>query len=255
MAIYKTYQEAVIANGETQGVCTTGDDRAGSERYRGYFTIMDAHETIDVSAGAWIECNPADYLETLEDFLARGLRLVNGDKYTGRDGNVVNVKTYNLSTVNTPWFGDEKRYVVKAAAYNTETPEEKEAFDAMTDTAPQQVESLHGGSCDKNEWKNGDPCVFGAGDRSGIYVTYDAYNEGHVIYSGGEYHYVLDGNFRKPETPEQRKERESDELAKQIMIDLCGEDIFDKRDWNYHKKFTEAANQAFKLVDLGYRKE
>lgn len=60
----------------------------------------------------------------------------------------------------------------------------------------------------EQEWKNGDSCIFGGSDMSGVYIAYDKYNSGHVIYSCGEYFYVLDGNFRKPETPEQKAERE-----------------------------------------------
>lgn len=60
--------------------------------------------------------------------------------------------------------------------------------------------------------------------------------------------------FEKPEAPEDREKRERDESAKQVMIDLCGDDVFKDRDWEYHKKFTHSAEMAFKLADLGYRK-
>lgn len=45
--------------------------------------------------------------------------------------------------------------------------------------------------------KNGDPVLFGSDDRIGIYVAEDKYNNGHCIYSGGDYFYCMSGDFRK----------------------------------------------------------
>lgn len=48
--------------------------------------------------------------------------------------------------------------------------------------------------------------------------------------------------------------RERDEQAKLLLIDLCGDDVFKDRDWEYHKKFTHSAELAFRLVDKKWRK-
>lgn len=88
-------------------------------------------------------------------------------------------------------------------------------FDAQEITLDQLDEWL--GLDVEQEWKNGDSCIFGSSDMSGVYITYDKYNSGHVIYSCGEYFYVLDGDFHKPETPEQKAERERLEDGKSLF--------------------------------------
>ncbi|AUR83402.1 hypothetical protein NVP1139A_40 [Vibrio phage 1.139.A._10N.261.48.C6] len=47
-----------------------------------------------------------------------------------------------------------------------------------------------------SKFKNGDSVLFGAGDRVGVYVAEDKYNDGHCIYSGGDYFYCQSGDFR-----------------------------------------------------------
>lgn len=199
MGIYNTYKEAVLANGSTNGVYTDG------ERF-----LTNGSEGAYYDTGP---CNPAAFLETLESFLASGKRLVSGDLITYLNGAVKSVE--NPKIMNTLADSQNQRYVLQAAADQVETPEEKEAFDAI-DTTPQQVESLG-----KPEWKNGDSVVFGKDDRSGVYIAYDAYNEGHVIYSGGDYFYVLSGDFSKPDTPAEREERERLEAAYYLYC-KCG---------------------------------
>lgn len=93
----------------------------------------------------------------------------------------------------------------------------------------------------EQEWKNGDICIFGSSDMSGVYITYDKYNSGHVIYSCGDYFYVLDGDFRKPETPEQKAEREK----KEAIDDIKGTIDF----------FTDSYMSALSLYEQGYRKQ
>ncbi|AZF88600.1 hypothetical protein [Vibrio phage P23] len=94
----------------------------------------------------------------------------------------------------------------------------------------------------EQEWKNGDSCIFGSSDMSGVYIAYDKYNSGHVIYSCGEYFYVLDGDFQKPETPEQKAERERLEAIKEMAQtpNPCGFAIYDICE---------------QLYDAGYRKQ
>ena len=105
------------------------------------------------------------------------------------------------------------------------------------------------------EWVNGDKCIYN--DEEFTFVSYMCKpEEDHVViwrsFDGIEVVYKT--QISKPEKPEAKKERERDESAKEIMIDLCGDKVFEDRDWEYHKKFTHSAKMAFKLVDLGYRK-
>lgn len=143
----------------------------------------------------------------------------------------------------------------------TQTPEEKEALDS--------IKSVHLRDYQK-------------ADKPHVKVEYEKVTESifdlRKEFERGELHYVFSGEnwftfndeaslvvgfkegnvYRRieiTESPQQREERERDEKAKQIMIDVCGDDAFKDRGWDYHKKFTHSAKIAFKLVDLGYRKE
>lgn len=69
------------------------------------------------------------------------------------------------------------------------------------------------------EWKNGDECQYKNQDdewneHSGRYVCFDGYANCHVIYAcDANLYHASDDQIRKPETPQQRQERERLEAA------------------------------------------
>lgn len=121
MNTYNTYQEAKIANPE-------------SEIYAGSckFKVITGSPTNHFANG-WKVCNPADYCMTVEQFLDDGHKFVDGGLYIGANGEVIVVgETISAAVANLGRSGDNNRLVLRAAALNqTETPEEKEAFDVM----------------------------------------------------------------------------------------------------------------------------
>ena len=119
MGIYKTYKEAVLANGSTNGVCvsSSGDEFYTDESWLGRCSV------------AYL-CSPVDYLESMADFISSGKMLINGDLVI--DSSRVVQKVYAEGAMNKPDdLVDNEIFILKAAAYDTETPEEKEAFDAI----------------------------------------------------------------------------------------------------------------------------
>jgi hypothetical protein len=137
MIIYNTYQEAKIANPNSR-ILTTDHDWRGSSKIVGKFTIYDIGMPI-ISSRSWKFCHPADYCMTLEKFLADGCKLVDGDIFINQYEEVVKVgRQYQMvplepKEANTSHPNDNKCYILRAKALQQiETPEEKEAFDAMT---------------------------------------------------------------------------------------------------------------------------
>lgn len=85
---------------------------------------------------------------------------------------------------------------------NIETPEEKEAFDSMESVVSKEVEWVNGESL---EYKNEDD----EWESDGRYVCFDSFANHHVFYAANMTLYHADDNqIRKPETPQQREERE-----------------------------------------------
>lgn len=121
----------------------------------------------------------------------------------------------------------------------TETPEERESLD-MIDTASKGVESLANNSelPNSSEWKNGDKCeVFSNGEwHSGehTFIGESKCKGKYVICYDclTNYFEAQKENVRKPETPEQKAERERLEAAydlycnAQHAVDVIGYDSF-----------------------------
>lgn len=92
--------------------------------------------------------------------------------------------------------------------------QEEEEFNAMANSSEIPNSS---------EWKNGDECEYyyweGQEWRSGIYVAFD--NHHHVVRDMEDNGYAgidCNHNIRKPETPEQREERERLEAAYDLYL-------------------------------------
>lgn len=249
MSIFKTYKEAVLANGSTKGV---------------YINLMTGWFQLDIShPGSWVECNPVNYLESLESFLASGKRLVDGDLTTYLNGAVKSVE--NPKIMNTFADSQNQRYVLQAAADQVETPKKKEAFDAI-DTTPRQVESLG------NAGWNGEglPPI---GERFCV-DDYDTvmlckYSSEYVVVgemTGEQYpegvEVVIDlkqtpnRKFCKPESQAEREERERLEAAYDLYCASVNAIALPVMPYNVFITSTFQVASMLAIVDkTGYRKE
>lgn len=178
MTQYKTYQEAKIANPDSE-IYYSAARRLGD---KGFFSTRENAE------GFFHRCKPEDYCVSLESFLASGKRLVRGDAYIGTSGIVSIVgDCIAESAANEPHSSDSSRYILKTKAL------EAPAY----------------------EWVNGDECVHA--DRPSCVCTYigkNPYVNGHFVLSkNGSVRYINDNCLRKPEIPEQKLERKRLESA------------------------------------------
>ena len=212
MKTYNTYQEAKIANPSCEiyvSIC-------------GNFAAQDDVSTIALSGikEGWNKCNPADYCMSLESFLASGKRAFKGDIIADKDGKAMIVEAESI--VNTPFETDCEVYVIKAKAL--ESP--------------------------AHEWVNGDECeiemygeresyVFGClvhGDRSKAIVFT---NNGHMT--------IPVCRLLKPETPEQKLDRERRDLINDTCEELFGDLPGQLR--------PDVIGTIEAMIDAGYRKE
>lgn len=206
MKTYNSYQEAKIANPKSDIYVWTGwkanDELAGPA---GPFAALDGKL---VTADCWIKCHPKDYCMTLEEFFDAGHEFVSGDSYLGVYGNVhmVGLGAERQGAIHDDGR-DNKRYILRAQAL------EQAGFD----TTPQQVGSLAGGD---SEWKNGDILQFiddeGEWKSGGRYIAFDAHVSRHVIMTWDGLFHAGNDDIRKPETPQQRQEREELEAAYEL---------------------------------------
>ncbi len=115
---------------------------------------------------------------------------------------------------------------------NIETPEEKEALDSMESVVGEEK---------RVEWASGDVAIYEG--RHALVIAYRPHYPSVVIeLPGNEYLNVLAIELSKPETPQQREEREREEE----IYNMCAS----------ADNFTEESRfWAGKFYDLGYRKE
>ena len=175
---YKTYQEAKIANPDSE-IYYSGPRRLGD---KGFFsTRKDA-------TSFHYKCEPEDHCISLESFLAGGKRLVRGDAYIGISGIVTIVgDSITESAANERCSSDGSRHILKAKAF--ENP--------------------------AHEWVNGDECRY-INDPSHdyIYIGAHPHGDGHFVFSEEKgITYIANGCIIKPETPEQKLERQRLESA------------------------------------------
>lgn len=236
MKIYDTYQEAKIEN-------------PGSDIYmldsktalmNGKFQLMlDAPSP---TSHKWRLCKPADYLPSLEWFFDEGHKLSGGDLYIDICGRVRGVKSdpMTLHCINLRDERDNKRYILRAAALTetkviTETPEEKEAFDAIKeiDLDRPVIRSSVGENesvgyrlkdsefNDSHEWKNGDRCVY-CGEVALFIGLCPSDNHQCAIELNDQLVLAQIEDLSKPESPEQKAERERLEAAYDLYCYAIG---------------------------------
>ncbi|AUR91068.1 hypothetical protein NVP1154O_55 [Vibrio phage 1.154.O._10N.222.52.B12] len=238
MKIYDTYQEAKIENPESE-IVTTGPKWSGRKDRVGKFTELTT--LLCIKDDAWVTCKPADYLPSLEWFFDEGHSLKHGDLISDRNGNVIEV-------VVSPFKPEREAYVLKSLdlemQYFTETPEEKEALDAIKEIDLDQPivkssvgenESVGFRLKENSEWKAGDKCVIKNPEDFGVWEEANKYlgSTGTVMAvftntNGLKVAAVSHEDeicicwmlsmLEKPESPEQKAERENNErLISEIM--------------------------------------
>lgn len=226
MTTYNTYQEAKIANSGS-AIFTNGQ----------IFAIARSAKPLSLMK----RCHPKDYCMTLEKFLADGYKLVTGDEWLDADGDVVRVK-YIVN--NKPNELDNERYILKAKALEDEFNDSEIADGSEWDGTglpPVGVEC---------EWINGGEC----GGGWGLAIVH-AYANGYAWIekmSDHSFHNAWDepSYFRKPETPEEREEREHLEAAKDLWEKVKYED---DHDWGSISIWLQ--NYMLSIVRVtGYRK-
>ena len=228
MTKYNTYQEAKINNPDTE-IVTTGHKWNGREDLIGSFepsecSVVESHLISDY---AWVICNPANYCMTLADFFEAGHKLVGGDLTVNLSGRVSVVGiTDSVDSFNEPDHDiDITLFVLSAKAL-----EEKEQVRTKESTAIKTLEvfgyKYKGGEFWEPpvkqieekvqvEWKNGDECLVELYDDEELkrarYICFDEFVGMHVCALNLAIYHVSDEELSKPETPEQKKEREEKE--------------------------------------------
>ncbi|AUR87914.1 hypothetical protein NVP1105O_71 [Vibrio phage 1.105.O._10N.286.49.B4] len=240
MTTYNTYQEAKIANNPSaiykldNGEFVTG----GWIEYRNY-----GKHTFEL-------CDPADYCMSMLMFYEIGLELIDGDMYQNERGIVCTVGDLGFEEQycnNLEGHADpSKVYILKSLALKdipTETPEEKEVLDGID-------------SAGEVEWKSGDIAIL-YGDQ----VLVIAYHPNHPVVvvetNDNEYLNVGISDLSKPETPQQRKDRERLEAAYDLFVCAADDGVAvnpNLKDWK--SKYPSVVKMWLRVVDkTNYRKE
>lgn len=251
--IYKTYKEAVIANGSVKGIhCAmiSNDGRGG------VFGLEKDFSSITKNT---LPCYPSGYLQTLADFLESGMSLTKGDLLINTMGQVCSVN--HPSAMGMSVEMNKNRYVLDAMAYKSfdelareHDNETNQAYEMGVDTTPQQVESLA-----KAEWQPevGEKVstTYEVGEVKAIMMQAHSHVDYVVQFEGDWNIFTLD-ELSKPETPAEREERERLEAAYDLHCEyLLGEDD-EALSFNEFKSFKTKLRQWLRIVDkTGYRKD
>ena len=241
MVLFNSFQEAKMAH-PSQKIVTTGDNWVGREKIKGKFApLKDAYGTERRISGSafWVICDAAQYCMSLEEFFEAGHSLVDGDQWINLDGVVL---TY------------DKRNTIKNLSCDCKTRQDKRFVLSAKALNDQAIEDFYDPEFEKVEWNGeglppvGAKCEFEypkGNWNSGYYhgKTSSGKIKMHILeYEGGRLE-TLGGlaKFRKPETPEQKKERDR-EMA---VYDICS---------SLDNHSEEARFWAERFYDAGYRK-
>jgi len=110
MNTFNTYQEAKIANPESEIYIHTGEFLPSKNI---------CPSPITYEARGFKICNPADYCMTVEKFLRDGHKFVDSDSFIDQDGRAELIgdgNFFNVNGANDPQIDDDKRYILRAAA-------------------------------------------------------------------------------------------------------------------------------------------
>lgn len=190
MTTYNSYEAAKIANPESD-----------------IYPHGDRFTTIGSALITGTKCNPDKHCMSMLTFHELDHKLIDGDLYQNEKGRVITVGALGFKAKHCNLLGyyvdPPKTYILRAAALEnipTETPEEKEVLDSIE-------------SAGEVEWKNGDECRC----SDNIDYTYIGLNPHKPLFSyivgNGQIIQRLTSKLSKPETPQQREERERLEAA------------------------------------------
>ena len=265
MTTYNTYQEAKIANPDCdiaeiteKAILEFGEKHVfealvkSSDWESGYAFVDNFNESPRIKDGYWKLCYPADHCMTVEKFLADGHKFVEGDLIldegvTWTVSDKVNSDTYiyTVKSSNKPDIDDSQRYILRAAALENQMNIDK----VETQTEHQEAMSAFSGEV---EWRNGDKCMF-VGEEYTFGCINPICDQGSVVIfdETGDYHGCFIGELSKPETPQQREDRERLEAAYDLYISCNSESgvnkIFASYDWFINSKI--AVDYWLAIVD------
>lgn len=201
MITYNTYAEAKIAHQGSEIVTTGPNWKHKNKNLVGKFSPFtdspDGAFSHIIGDESWIICKPVDYLMSLDDFFEAGHKFVDGDYYIALNGDVEIVgRDFKSDKINIRHGFDGKMFVLSAKA--------------LDDRA---VEDFYDPEFERVEWKNGDDCIYmGNTDTICKFASIHPNNPKCAIVWEGDGDINLScvaiDCLSKPETPEQKKERE-----------------------------------------------
>ena len=119
MTTYNTYQEAKIANPESEIYVLSRKTALMVGKFQAINDAPTSH-----FASGWTKCDPSKYCMTVEKFLADGNELTEGDVIINANGNVNAITSVDCKALNLGGhsiFNDE-RFILRAAALETKEP-------------------------------------------------------------------------------------------------------------------------------------
>ena len=238
MTTYNSYEAAKIANPESEIVTLS---KKGSE-FNGKFEAKTIHHI------GWDTCNPADHCMTVERFLADGHKFAVMDVFMSKDSVVVFITSKMMvDAMNAKSRLDCDSYILRAAALE-EKPSEKVEWVNGEGLPPV------GALCKVNR----DPFVYRVMYSSAFVVIVQNLDNDNTTAHGMDIIldlYKGDYTFSKPETQQQREDRERLEAAYDLYVThegyidnpVCSISIFSESN--------EPKNKWLAIVDkTNYRK-
>ena len=223
MKVFNTYQEAKIAN----------PGFAIFERDGVFGTDGDMVDHFELHMCNYKECDPADYCMTVEQFLKDGYKFEVSDLYITLSGNVEDVHDLDFAkTMNGSDDGlDHRRYILRAKALEEPKQVEWENGDLVTINNPEGF----------GTWDEASKYLGTNGTVMAVFTNTNGKKVAAVSHDDGVCICWMLSMLSKPETPEQKEERE----RQHAVYDMCS-DIDNHTD--------DARFWCGKIYDAGYRK-
>ncbi len=129
MTTYNTYQEAKIANPESEIYVLSRKTALMVGKFQAINDAPTSH-----FASGWTKCDPSKYCMTVEKFESDGHKLVSGDLYLNLDGIVITYKS-GIHNSADETGRNKNRHILRAAALETKEPKRtKVEYVKVTDT-------------------------------------------------------------------------------------------------------------------------
>lgn len=111
--MYKTYQDAKIANPESE-ILTTAKEWRGADYVAGMFDVSHVYYVLDGATG-WVKCSASDYCMTTSEFLKNGNKFNVGDVWLDADGSVNIIKSKEDASLV---VASDESYVLRSMVLN-----------------------------------------------------------------------------------------------------------------------------------------